>query len=67
MGQVLFVKVDAVVVLTTSITATTRVLTVLANATVTSGDLATLLTMLLQTSGLTNGISSTIQRASTRM
>jgi hypothetical protein len=35
----LFVKVDAVVVLTTSVTTTAGMLAVLANATVTEGDL----------------------------
>ena len=49
---VLFVKVDAVLVLTTGITATTRVLAVLADTTVTGGGLAALLTMLLESCGL---------------
>lgn len=49
---VLLVEVDAVLVLATSVTTTTRVLTVLADATVTGGGLTALLTMLLKASGL---------------
>jgi hypothetical protein len=46
--HILFVKVDAVVVLATSVTATTWVLAVLANATVTGRNVAALLPVLLQ-------------------
>ena len=46
-SRMVFVKVDAVVMLATSVTATSRMLAVLANATVTVGDVATQLPGLL--------------------
>lgn len=51
-ARVVLVKVDAVVVLTTGVTATTRVLAVLADATITHGHVTTLLASLLQSGRL---------------
>jgi hypothetical protein len=48
----LFVEVDPVVVLTTSVTTTTRMLPVLANTTVTGGNVSPLLSVLAQAGGL---------------
>jgi len=52
MVDALFVEEDAVVVLTTGVTAATRVATVLADTAVTSGHVAALLTGLLELGGL---------------
>merc|ERR1719408_91007 len=49
--RVVLVEVDAVVVLTTGVTATTRVFAVLANATATGRDMATQVTVLLEARG----------------
>jgi len=46
--RVIFIEVDTMVMLTTSITTTTWMLTVLTNSTVTSADVTSLLTILLQ-------------------
>jgi hypothetical protein len=51
-ARVVLVHVDAVVVLTTGVTATTRVLAVLADATITHGHVTTLLASLLQSGRL---------------
>lgn len=56
-GSVLFVKVDAVVVLATGITATSRMFSVLANTTITDAHRASSLPVLLQPSGLHRLIS----------
>ena len=53
--RVVLVEVDAVMVLTTGKTATTRVLAVLANATVTGADVAPLLSVLVQSGWLNHG------------
>lgn len=50
--RVVLVHVGTVVVLTTSKTATTGVLSVLANTTVTGGDVSTLLSVVVQTGRL---------------
>lgn len=47
-SNILFVEHDAVMVLATSVTATTRVLAVLANTTVSGRHVSTLLAVLLQ-------------------
>jgi hypothetical protein len=47
MGYSLTIHVGSVVVLTSGITTTSRMLSVLANTTVTSGDVASLLSVLL--------------------
>jgi len=51
---VVFVEVDTVVVLTTGVTATTRVLAVLANTTVTGADVTSLVTVVVKTGRLQN-------------
>jgi hypothetical protein len=59
---VLFVEVDPVVVLTTSVTTTTRMLPVLANTTVTGGDVPPLLSVLAQAGGLWWGANKMDER-----
>ena len=53
---VVLVEVDAVVVLTTGITVTSRVLPVLADAPMTGGDVTALLAVLAQTGGHRSGV-----------
>lgn len=65
--RVVLVEVDAVVVLTTGVTATSRMLTVLTDATMTGADVTTLLTVLLQAGSLmvmNAGATHTARRAS---
>jgi hypothetical protein len=62
--HILFVKVDAVVVLATSVTATTWVLAVLANATVTGRNVAALLPVLLQVGRLNQNQTTISYKAS---
>jgi hypothetical protein len=62
MRYILLVHVDSVVVLTTSVTATSRMLSVLADATVTSAHVSSLLPVLLESGNLWNRETERVSR-----